>query len=200
MTQQNVILASTSIYRKELFSKLGIPFQCQKPCVDEDELKNQFLQKNMSALKYAEALSKEKARSIPRQKNQIVIGGDQIGVLQKKILEKPLTKLNAHKQLTLMSGKTHHLITAVTVITPKKEHHLNHITKLKMKNLSAQEINRYIEIDLPLDCAGSYKIEKSGIVLFDKIDTDDMTAIQGLPLLWISRLLRKEGYEFFIGK
>jgi septum formation protein len=193
---QDLILASTSIYRAELLRKLGIPFQSMKPNVNEDDLKKTALIDKKSPLELAEFLSRQKTQSVFTNEFT-VIGGDQLVCFNNGVRGKPHTKENAFRQLEEMNGQTHQLITAVTVMTPNKVFHINHITELKMKKLSSDEIKNYIETDLPLDCAGSYKIEKSGICLFEKIQTDDFSAIQGLPLIWLSNTLKGCGYELF---
>lgn len=192
----HLVLASTSIYRAELLKKLGIPFSTTKPAIDEDQLKTKALQNNKSPLELAEYLSREKTKSV-FSNSLTVIGGDQLVSFSGKILGKPKTKDNAIRQLSEMNGKTHQLITAVTIMNDQDIFHLNHITSLTMKKLSLTEITNYVELDLPLDCAGSYKIERSGIGLFEKIDTDDFSAIQGLPLIWLSTILKGCGYELF---
>ncbi len=197
VTMQNeILLASASIYRAELLSKLGLPFKSVKPSVNEDELKKEALLNHKSPLELAEFLSRKKTESLFKN-NLTVIGGDQLVSFKNEIRGKPHTKEKAVEQLSEMNGQIHQLITAVTVMTKTKTYHINHITELTMKNLSPTEIINYVERDLPLDCAGSYKIEKSGICLFDKIETDDFSAIQGLPLIWLSRILKGCGYELF---
>lgn len=191
-----LILASSSKYRAELLQKIGIPFISMKPTVNEDDLKTQALAEKKSPLELAEFLSRKKTESV-FERNNTVIGGDQLVCFNGEVRGKPHTTENAIKQLTEMNGKTHQLITAVTVMTPSEIFHTNHITELTMKNLTINELNNYIQIDSPLDCAGSYKIEKSGLCLFQKIQTDDFSAIQGLPLIWLSNILKGCGYELF---
>ncbi len=191
-----LILASTSKYRAELIQKMHIPFHCQKPSVDEDFLKNRCLQENKTAVEIAEYLSKEKTKSVFK-KNTVVVGGDQLVSFKNKILGKPQNFENAFLQLKKLKSSTHKLITAVTVQTDENIFHLNHITTLKMKNLTDNEIKNYLNIDLPFDCAGSYKIEKAGLCLFEKIDCDDFSAIQGLPMIWLSTCLKGCGYELY---
>lgn len=176
--------------------KLGIPFRAVNPLLNEDEEKNKLLHLNSAPLMVAELLSKGKARSIVSQ-DGTVIAGDQLVDFNGEILGKPRDYAGAFLQLQKLRGKIHQLITAVTIKTTNAEFHLNHITTLKMKDLSSTEIENYLKKDEPYDCAGSYKIEKSGLVLFSQINTDDFSAIQGLPLLWISEKLKELGYEFF---
>ncbi|MFZ3231581.1 MAG: Maf family protein [Pseudobdellovibrio sp.] len=191
-----LILASTSIYRAELLHKTGLIFEVLKPNFDEDSAKEDLLKNKTSALLLAENLSKGKARSLAA-KNLTVIAGDQLVHFNQQILGKAATFEKAFKQLKNLSGESHQLITSVTIIANQLEFHLNHVTDLVMKKLTDSEIEHYLKKDEPYDCAGSYKIEKSGIILFDEIRTDDFTAIQGLPMIWISKRLKELGYEFF---
>lgn len=191
-----IILASTSIYRAELLQKVGLSFEAKKPTFDEDSAKADLLKNNKSPLQIAEALSKGKADSFDAT-HQTIIAGDQLVNFDSKILGKSKNFENAFKQLKMLSGNTHELITAVTILSGTKRFHLNHITSLKMKNLSNKEIEGYLKKDEPYDCAGSYKIEKSGLILFEDVKTDDFSAIQGLPMIWISKILKELGYEFF---
>lgn len=191
-----IILASTSKYRKELLEKAGIPFEIQKPHFDEDLAKKKLIEQNATALEIAENLSKQKALSI-NNLNLLIISGDQVVSFNNKIIGKSGSFENAFKQLLEMNGKEHILITAITVQAGNEIDHLNHITKLKMKNLTHSEIENYLHLDQPYDCAGSYKIEKNGVCLFESIETNDFTAIQGLPMIWLTNILRKKGYELF---
>jgi septum formation protein len=191
-----LILASTSIYRQLLVQKMGLTFEFAQPKIDEEKLKEQLLIMKKSAIEIAESLSKAKTHSVFKI-GTIVVGGDQLVSLKNEIIGKPETKTMAIEQLKKMNGQQHELITAVTIMTDQKILHINHITRLQMKKLTTTEIENYIELDLPLDCSGSYKIEQHGICLFSKIETDDFTAIQGLPMIWLSTQLKGLGYELF---
>jgi septum formation protein len=195
---KQLILGSTSIYRKELMLKMGIPFATMKPTCDEDTLKKTLLTQKKSPLEVAEHLAYAKAASLNKEyKEAVIIGGDQLVDFNGEIIGKSKTKEKAKEQLAAMAGHTHQLITSIAILKGEEKWTLNHISKMKMKKLSAQEIENYINLDLPLDCAGSYKIEQSGICLFEKIETDDFSAIQGLPMMWISQKLKEIGYELF---
>lgn len=185
-----LILASTSIYRRAQLSQLGYAFDVQKPDCDEDAVKAQI--KDPIAL--ATSLAAMKAKSLATNEN-CVIGGDQVGALGELILGKPKTFEKACEQLSRMSGKSHQLITAVCVLFKNQAYPILDITTLHMRKLSDQEIADYVNRDQPLDCAGSYKIEKSGIALFEKIETEDFTAIQGLPLMKLAKVLRDCGFQ-----
>ncbi|MBY0554196.1 Maf family protein [bacterium] len=196
----NLILASTSPYRKQLLEKIGISFDCVKPDLDEEQLKESLLKQNHSPVQIAESLSKAKCKAAFKQINNntsVIIAGDQLVAFDNTILGKPNTSQKAIAQLQQLNGQKHQLITAVSLFINGKVIHKNHITHLHMKNLSENEIKNYVLKDNPLDCAGSYKIEQHGITLFQAIDCDDFTAIQGLPMIWLSNCLKENGYEFF---
>jgi septum formation protein len=194
-----IILASTSKYRKQLLQQLKIDFETLSPTNDEDLQKEIFLKTNMELTdrpqKLAEHLAIEKAKSVA-QKNSIVIGSDQLLQFQNKIYGKAKTIELAKQHLLELSSHQAQLITAVTVI-----HNLSsvvsftNITNLTFRKLNKQEIERYIAKDQPLDCAGSFKIESLGISLFSKIETDDFSAIQGLPLIQLAQVLRDFSIE-----
>jgi septum formation protein len=191
-----LILASTSIYRSDLMKKTGLSFLSKSPLINEDILKSKLLSANKSAIQIAEALSQAKAQSV-LEENSVIISGDQLVLHKNRILGKPGTKLKAIQQLNDLQDDFHELITAVTIRSPDKIFHLNHVTKLFMRKLSATEIENYVDLDMPTDCAGSYKIEEHGLCLFSKIECDDFSAIQGLPMIWISTQLKGFGYELF---
>ncbi len=182
----NLILASTSIFRQQLLEQLNIPFIAMAPEVNEEAFHSQNLLPDQLALK----LSQEKALAVQRKRpNAIIIGSDQVAALESHILGKPITIDRAIEQLSLMAGKTHTLLTAVTVLTPEKEYQFLNTTKLTMKSLSEKQISDYVNKEKPLKCAGSYKIESLGIRLFEKVDTSDFNAIIGLPLIELGQVL-----------
>lgn len=185
-----LLLASTSPYRRELLEKLGLRFEIKAPICDEDAFKQQI----SDPVKLASTLAFEKAKSLATAQN-IVIGGDQLVSLDSQIFGKPHTFENACEQLSQMSGKTHELITTVCVFRKEKPHPILNITRLKMRTLSKEQIKNYVHRDQPLDSAGSYKIEKSGLALFEKIECEDFSAIQGLPLLALTILLSQWGFS-----
>ena len=200
-----MVLASGSVYRKELLQKLGVPFTCASPDINEDKLKKIMQQQGLAPEEIAQTLSFEKGQQIFRKQAALalVIAGDQLVAFENQLLGKPETPDVALKQLAQLNGKTHRLITAVTIFRPDSVPiKYTHISHLKMKSLSSRELENYIALDKPIDCAGSYKIEKHGITLFESIECDDFSAIQGLPLLWLSNYLhsnylRRSGHEFF---
>jgi septum formation protein len=193
---KKIILASTSPYRRELLKKITTDFECIAPNVDEDEIKNQI----KDPLKLAQTLAKLKCEAVAHKYPEaIVIGSDQLGHLHQEILGKAKNMENAHKQLKKMNGKTHELITAVCVA--HKNHYIDfyNLTKLTMRNLTDNQLKKYLELDLPFDCAGSYKLEQHGISLFSNIETSDHSAIIGLPLLQLTTELEKLGVKILEG-
>lgn len=186
-----LILASTSKYRGQLLSQLGWPFEAIAPGVDEDKLKDQGLSPEDLAIE----LSRLKAKAVYlKYEGSCVIGSDQVCTIDGEILGKPHTPERAIEQLMKMQGKEHQLLTAVTVITPENETTFLNTTTLHMRDLTHGEIKAYVEHDLPLDCAGSYKLESRGIKLFEKIEMSDHTAIIGLPLIQLSNVLIDYGF------
>ncbi len=193
-----IILASTSKYRAQLIEKLGLPFQCVKPLADEEFIKSILIAENASPTEVAETLSKQKGASIQEiYPDDVIISGDQVVNFHGKIIGKPGSREKALEQLLSMNNQQHELVTSTTLIAGGTIHHNNNITKMKMKNLTEAEIRSYIELDNPIDCAGSIKIESYGINLFEKVESSDFSAIQGLPLIWISNTLKGLGYELF---
>jgi septum formation protein len=182
----SLILASTSPYRRELLERLGWDFQAQAPAFDEDAAKSQAPQEPSA---HAAFLALGKARSLAGP-GKIVIGGDQLVAFENQILGKPKTFERAVGQLMAMSGKTHELHTAVCVVGPDgRRVEWVDVTRLKMRTLNESQIEESVRRDTPLNSAGSYKIERQGILLFEEIHTEDFTAIQGLPLLRLAQTL-----------
>jgi len=202
VNHRQIILASQSPYRKQLFERLGYPFLAQAPLVDEENLKSQVSQDKPE--KIAQFLSQQKAQSLIHQYPEaIIIGSDQLLYYGNKTYGKPHTFEVAFETLKHLQGQTHRLITAMTILTAKLGDHKNKNinlnlqnghswvveAKLKMRPLSDEEIIEYINHDLPMDCAGSYKLEKRGITLFESIDCEDWTSIEGLALISVSKWL-----------
>lgn len=185
-----LILASTSPYRKALLDRLGIAYRVARPEFEERD----FPRDGLSPKVVAESLAAGKARSVQaREPRAIIIGCDQLVSLDGRILGKPGTTERAVAQLEAMSGRVHELITAVFVAGPDSEIAHTDISRLRMRDLDRSQIERYVASDAPLDCAGSYKLEERGVLLFDRIETEDATAITGLPLLALIRILERLG-------
>ena len=183
---KKIILASTSSYRKELLSKLHWPFEAMKPDVDEDIYKNE----SISPAELSAKLSLLKADNVfGKNPDAIVIGSDQVCSFGNQILSKPLNFERALGQLAMLSGNKHQLLTSVTIKSQEKTLTWTNTTTLWMRKLNQEDITRYLNIDTPYDCAGSYKLEEMGIKLFEKIEMSDHTSIIGLPLIEISNIL-----------
>ena len=187
---KEIILASTSIYRKQQLERLNVPFTTAAPNVDEDSLKSEGL----DHIELSRELSLLKARDISKNNTHaIVIGGDQVASFNGKILSKPKTKEKAFEQLKVLSGNEHQLITSIAIITNDQEHLHTCIATMRMRELSDDQISRYIDIDEPLYSCGSYRLEALGVSLFHSIDCEDYTSIIGIPLMWTAETLTKLG-------
>jgi septum formation protein len=187
-----LVLASTSAYRRTLLDRLGLPYRWRAPLCDEDSLKRH--EANPRIL--AETLAAAKAASVVSvEPDATIIGCDQIVSFEGQVFGKPGTMARAVEQLSLMAGKSHELITALAVRQADRVFRHTDVTSMRMRPLLRFAIERYVAADQPLDCAGSYKLEARGIVLFDQIDSEDHTAITGLPLIALVTILRKLGYE-----
>jgi septum formation protein len=165
---------------------------------------DESLRPELTPLDFVQTLAREKARSIKSDK-ALIIGSDQLVELDGKVLGKPGTPEKAVQQLLEMKGRSHRLITAVAVFNSEtgdlKEDVDIHV--LHMRELTKDAIERYVHQDQPLNCAGSYMLEKQGIALFDRIEADpscaDDTAIIGLPIIKTLALLRSFGFDPVLG-
>ncbi len=188
-----IVLASTSRYRKALLERLGIPFEVDFPDCDERKLEAVGGHSGEIALRLAHA----KAASVrARRRTDLVIGSDQFVVCDGQILHKPITAERACEQLAQLSGRTHELVTGVVLLGPSgfDTAHVD-VTRLRMRSLEPEAIARYVEREQPFDCCGSYRVERLGITLFESVEGEDFTAIEGLPLIAVSRMLRKAGVQ-----
>ena len=186
-----LVLASTSVYRRDLLARLGVAFRCVAPRFDEAT----FCRTDQSPHAVAEALAEAKAASIAvLEPAATVIGCDQLVALKAEILGKPGSLQHAVDQLLALAGRSHELITALVVFHNEQIFRHTDVSRLRMRNLSRSEIERYVQHDRPVDCAGSYKLEQRGIVLFERIDTEDHSAITGLPLIHLTSILRELGH------
>lgn len=191
-----LILASTSPYRKRQLVGLGLRFETMASGVDEAPFQQRAEAGELSPKALAEQLARSKAVAVlASHPEAVVIGGDQVGYVPSlgQWLNKPGTFEAAVAQLTSMAGRVHELWTAVAVCTKKTQQTFVDRTELSMRALSSVELRRYVERDQPLDCAGSYKFEAGGAALFEQVKTQDPTAITGLPLIALVRLLDAAG-------
>lgn len=187
---KKIILASTSIYRKQQLERLNISFSTAAPNIDEEA----FKAKGLDHIQLSKELSLLKARNISTFYNDaIVLGGDQVASFNQTILSKPKTKERAFEQLKSMAGKEHELITSLVIIANGQEYIHTSIARMKMRQLTDTQISRYIDIDSPLHSCGSYRLEALGISLFESINCEDYTSIIGIPLMWTARKLSELG-------
>ncbi len=191
-----LILGSTSAYRRELLQRLRLPFEVVSPEVDETPLPGE----NPRDLALRLALAKARAVAA-RQPSAVVIGSDQVADLGGEPLGKPGTHERAVDQLRRMRGRTVIFQTAVAVVCQESGFEQVELAPVRVhfRELTDTEIETYLRAETPYDCAGSAKSEGLGIVLLDAIESDDPTALIGLPLIRTARLLRAAGLPLLTG-
>lgn len=186
----DLILASTSVYRRTLLERLGLSFATARPEVDESPRPGEPPQT------LAVRLARAKAQAVAATAGPAwVIGSDQVAELDGQALGKPGTTDNAIAQLRSMSGREVRFLTALCIAGPDgRRFEALDVTTVHFRTLGGDEIARYVERERPLDCAGSFKSEGLGIALFEAIDNRDPTALIGLPMIATARLLREAGF------
>ncbi|WP_151669988.1 Maf family protein [Nitrincola schmidtii] len=189
---KTIVLASSSPFRRELLDKLGFAYRSKKPDVDEtpfpDEAPNELVAR----------LAESKARAVMQQlPNALIIGSDQVAVLDGEILGKPGTKSRAFEQLKKASGRCMTFLTGLSLLDSETGIAQTEVVPFDVhfRKLTDSMIDRYLEREQPFNCAGSFKSEGLGIVLFDKLDGEDPNTLIGLPLIRLTRLLEKAGVE-----
>ncbi len=190
MNSQPLVLASTSIYRSELLTTLQIPFQTSAPDVDETPLPGEGAEQTSWRLSQAKAQVVAK-----RYPDALIIGSDQVALLDGQQIGKPLNHDNAVRQLTAMRGKTVTFYTALTLLNAASGEMQTDvsITNVGFRNVSDDAIERYLKKEQPYHCAGSAKSEGLGIALISRIEGDDPNALIGLPLILLVSMLEKQG-------
>lgn len=185
-----IVLGSTSRYRADLLRRLVLDFEQSAPGTDETPLTGEAPAQRALRLAIAKA---EATASVWR--DALVIGSDQVAELDGRILDKPGTAERTHAQLTASSNREVHFHTALCLLDTRNGRRHTHVdhTCVRFRELTAAEITRYIEREQPLDCAGSFKCEGLGISLFESIDNRDPSALVGLPLIALARMLREAG-------
>lgn len=187
-----IVLASSSTYRKALIARLGIDCRTAAPDIDERALPSEA--PAATALRLAQA----KAQRISEQEPAaLIIGSDQVAVLDDQLIGKPGSHAAAVLQLQAMSGKTVVFHTALCLLN-SETHALqlaNVPTTVRFRVLDAEQIERYLQQDQPYDCAGSAKIEALGITLVEQVESSDPTALIGLPLIALVTMLQNEGIQ-----
>jgi septum formation protein len=187
---RSLVLGSTSRYRKELLSRLGVAFEVAAPEVDETPLPGE------APLALAQRLALAKAQAVAALHPQaVVIGSDQVADLHGEPLSKPGTHARATEQLRRMRGQTVIFQTALAVVCQATGFVQQDVAQVSVlfRDLTDDEIENYLRAEQPYDCAGSAKSEGLGIALLERIDNDDPTALIGLPLIRTARMIRAAG-------
>jgi septum formation protein len=185
-----LVLASTSVYRRQLLSRLQLQFEVAAPEVDETPHAGEAPQ--ASALRLAQAKARAVAGRFPRA---LIIGSDQVAELHGVRLDKPGTQARAHAQLALLSGQAAVFHTALALLDAASGRMQTSVvpTRVRFRSLTDLQIDSYLSKEQPLDCAGSAKSEGLGIALLEAIEGDDPTALIGLPLIALTGMLLAEG-------
>jgi septum formation protein len=189
---QQLILGSSSPFRAEILTKIGLPFITASPDIDESSLVGE------QAEQLVQRLSEQKAYKIAESHpNALIIGSDQVAVLEGTILGKPGNHDNAVKQLTAASGKTVKFLTGLALLNSQTGHIQSVVETFEVgfKTLSASQIDFYLRQEQPYQCAGSFKSEGFGISLFSKLQGNDPNSLIGLPLIRLISLLEAEGID-----
>jgi septum formation protein len=187
-----IVLASSSIYRRQQLEQLGIHFACIHPDIDETPRPDERPQD--LALRLAIAKATKVLASYP---DALVIGSDQVAELGQVALGKPRTEANALKQLTACANREVTFYTGVCIASRAKTLARWVPTTVKFLPLSQAALREYIQREMPLDCAGSFKCEGLGIALFESITSSDPSALVGLPLISVNLMLAELGYHIF---
>jgi len=185
-----IVLASTSPYRRELLARLRLPFTTRSPETIENAIDGE------APAAMAARLALAKAGSIVAP-NSLVIGSDQVASLEGEVLRKPGTAEVAVAQLRACRGRTVQFHTAVAVVATGSHRTLQHVdcTEVLFRRLDDAALEQYVRLESPLDCAGSFKSEGLGVALFERIHTEDPTALIGLPLIFVADALRALGAD-----
>ena len=187
-----LVLASSSVYRRALLERLQLPFECAAP--DIDETAHPF----ECAASLTERLARSKAQALAeRYPSHLIIGSDQVVLLDGEPVSKPLDHAGAVDQLTRSSGRTLTFSTALYLYNSASKQGQGivepyHVT---FRSLSSGEIERYLRSEQPYDCAGSFKSEGLGITLIERMQGDDPNSLIGLPLIRLRAMLAKEGVQ-----
>ena len=187
-----IILASSSSYRRSLLQRLGLEFETASPDIDETAHEGE------SARDLVLRLSRLKAGKIAEQaKDALIIGSDQVACLAETILTKPGNMQNAREQLQRSRGRTVVFITGLALWIPRKSVCDTAVVdyRVHFRDYTDDEISRYLQIERPFDCAGSFKSEQLGISLVRAMEGDDPTALMGLPLITLAKMLRQQGLQ-----
>ena len=186
-----IFLASSSPYRRDLLDRFLDSYESVDPEVDESN------PENLDPAELAPQLARRKAESVATNaRRALVIGADQLAVLDGQVLGKPGVHAKAVEQLLAASGKSVTFLTAVCLLDPLGRARYEHTdtTIVRFRHFDRRLAEAYLRHDEPYDCAGSFKLEGAGFVLFESVKTDDPTALIGLPMIWLADRLLKLGY------
>ena len=187
----SIFLASSSQYRRGLLDRFLDEYEAISPNVDESN------ELGLGPENLASHLARKKAEAVSvNARRALVIGADQLAVLEDQVLGKPGDHQKAVEQLLAASGKTITFLTAVCMLDPVGRTRHEHVdrTTVRFRQFDRRLAEVYLRHDEPYDCAGSFKIEGASFVLFESVDTDDPTALIGLPMIWVADRLLQLGY------
>ena len=190
--KRNLILASSSPYRKMQLEQLHLDFSVQSADIDESPMESEKPEHLVVRL------AREKARTVADlHPAAVIIGSDQLAVFDGRTIGKPGNEERAIRQLLLFSGKCVRFLTAVRICCAESGFDAGSVvtTEVSFRELSEEEVRRYVEMDQPIDCAGGFRSEAAGSVLLKSMRSDDPSAIIGLPLITVSALLREAGFS-----
>ena len=186
-----LILASSSPYRRLLLERLRLPFRCHAPNIDESQREGE------SPQALVERLAREKALTVAQEHpNALIIGADEVAVIDVRVMSKPGNRERARRQLRLASGRVARFLTCLCLFNSRAGRRQQDTVSVEVafRTLTDAEIERYLDLDAPYQCAGSFKAEAGGITLVERISGYDDTALLGLPLISLQKMLRNEGY------
>jgi MAF protein len=192
MTIERILLASSSTYRRQLLSKLGVNFDWESPDIDESPLTDE----PPDAL--VQRLAKAKACHLANHyPNYLIIGSDQVATIDNQTLGKPHTYENAFAQLASFRNRTVTFMTGLCLFNPLTNNCQSSVEhyKVRFRNLTDTQIKNYLHREQPYDCAGSFKSEGLGICLFEQLEGEDFNTLIGLPLIALTRMLANEGMD-----
>lgn len=187
-----LLLASSSVYRQQLLNRLHLPFICSSPDIDESHRPNE------PAVELVKRLAEEKARALAASyPGHLIIGSDQVAALDGRIIGKPHTFENAREQLLAASGKRVSFLTGLALLNSETGRcQVDCVSFIvHMRKLDIERIERYLRIEQPFDCAGSFKAEGLGASLFQSTEGPDATSLVGLPLIRLVDMLLSEGVQ-----
>ncbi len=187
----DILLASSSPYRRGLLDRFLAEFEAVSPDVDERNIAG------LEPQELARHLARAKAEAVSASsRNALIIGADQLAALDGQVLGKPGSHQKAVEQLLAASGKSVTFLTAVCMLDPVTRKRYEHTdeTIVHFREFDRRLAEAYLRLDEPYDCAGSFKLEGAGFLLFESVKTDDPTALIGLPMIWISDRLLELGY------